>query len=109
MPDALVHTVTAAGVGVPYAPLEGGSATVPASRTGIAHFRNRGREDATLRVSLAGPFGPMDAEIDVPAGADRLVALSDRLTTPGQRTITFTLAAGDVDVAFFDRDILDRA
>jgi hypothetical protein len=107
IPD--VHTVTAAGVGVPYESLDG-PLTVPASRTGIAHFRNPTDADVSVIVEIAGPFGPMDAELVIPAGATRFVALSDRLAADG-RTITFRPYAtpNGADVVFLVRDILDRA
>ena len=106
-----VHVVTSAGVGLPYDVLEAGvPISAPASRTGIAHFRNRGASTLTLLVPVTGPFGDMNAALSVPAGADRFVSLSDRLSADG-KTITFTPNGDltDADVTFFERDILDRA
>lgn len=106
-----VHIITARGEGLPYEALEAGEpVSVPASRTGIGHFRNRGQADLVLSVTAPGPFGPMDADLIVPAGADRFLALSGRLAADGL-VITFT-PSGDLsaaDAVFFDRDVLDRA
>jgi hypothetical protein len=111
MANPTVHTVTSYGVGLPYEPLDSNDGvSVPASRSGVAHFRNRGETSATVKVTVPGPFGAMDAELVIPAGADRFVALSPRLSADGV-TITF-VPVGDVEgaeVAFFERDILDRS
>ena len=111
MINALVHTISSRGEGLPYEPLTAGEAvSAPVSRSGIGHFRNRGTGDAVVGVRVPGPFGMMEAELTIPGGADRFVALSPRLSADGA-TIVF-LPGGDltdVDAVFFDRDILDRA
>jgi hypothetical protein len=105
-----LHIVTTRGEGFPYEPLTSEPVVAPARGSGVAHFRNRGSANLVLSVTIAGPFGPMTAELVVPAGADRFVSLSNRLATDGQ-SIAFR-PSGDLsaaDVTLFERDVLDRA
>jgi hypothetical protein len=108
--DLPVHIVTARGEGFPYESLTSEPVEAPIRGGGVAHFRNRGSADVVLSVTIDGPFGAMNADMIVPAGADRFVALSNRLSTDG-RMIVFRPGGdlSDADVTLFERDVLDRA
>jgi hypothetical protein len=112
MPEIVPINVTARGEGVEYRPLGGEPLVVRATRSGIAHFRNGGGNPVTLTVIADGPFGPAPYEIEIPGGATRFVALSGRLVKPDSGGMIEFVPTGDLDdadVAFLDRDILDRA
>lgn len=102
--------VTPRGVGVPYVDLAAGQLQVPASRSGIAHIRNRGTGELRLTCTVddgaQDSLGPRNIDVAVPAGAQRFVALSLRMADQATQVITFTVA-GDVSKA--DIAVLERA
>jgi hypothetical protein len=111
MVDIAAETITPRGVGVAYVNLEGPTFTVPASRTGIAHVRNRGATSVTLTAVIAddgGPdsLGPRQLVIEVPPSATRFIALPLRIADPQTRLITFTVTG---DFTGSSVTVLERA